>query len=293
MGELISVVVPIYNVEKYIKRCIESIINQTYVNLEIILVNDGSPDKCGEICEKYALKDKRIKVIHKRNGGLSDARNSGIEIAKGKYIGFVDSDDYIDLDMYEILYKNLKKNEADISICDIYTVYDDFIEKYKKSDENIIIMNNELAIKEMLDEKIINTSAWNKLYKIELFKEIRYPFGKLSEDLFTTYKLFHISNRICYIDKPKYYYVQTENSIMRSNFNIRKLDTLEGTKELVEFTKRYYRNIEKNAINRHVKYSISYLRQIIENNFNDKIIIESLRKDVKKICLNILLVIIK
>ena len=133
-NNLISIIVPIYNVEKYLKKCIDSIINQTYKNLEIILVDDGSPDNCGKICDEYAKKDNRIKVIHKENGGVSSARNVGVENATGEYIGFVDSDDYIEKDMYEVLINNLKKENADISIISNYEVYKNKIIENKKKE---------------------------------------------------------------------------------------------------------------------------------------------------------------
>ena len=181
--ELISVIVPIYKVEKYLKRCIESIINQTYHNLEIILVDDGSPDKCGEMCEEYSKKDKRIKVIHKENGGLSDARNKGLEIATGKYIGFVDSDDFIDKDMYKVLYNNLKNNNADMSICSIYQFEneEEIVKGYNKN-ETVITYNKQEMFNNFYDDLLRNVVAWNKLYKADIFKDIKYPKGKAVEE---------------------------------------------------------------------------------------------------------------
>ena len=189
----ISIIVPFYNVEKYAPKCIESIINQTYTNLEIILVDDGSPDTCGKICDDYALKDGRIKVIHKKNAGLSDARNVGIKEATGKYIGFVDGDDYIEKDMYKYLYNLIKENNADISICGVEEVYEDGSIQDEKAKESIEILSKEDAIKELLLDKKVRSHAWDKLYKRELFENIEYPYGRKMEDIATTYKLFDLS----------------------------------------------------------------------------------------------------
>ena len=200
MEDLITVVVPIYKVEKYLEKCIDSIIKQTYENLEIILVDDGSPDKCPQICDEYAKKDSRIKVIHKKNGGLSDARNAGIDIAKGEYITFVDSDDYIEKDYVEVLYDSIKENDSDMAIGSHKVIY-----------ENGTILNKETGEKSVLDAKTvlerilydenIDLSAWAKLYKTELFEEIRYPKGRVFEDAATTYKLVDKSKKISIVSK--------------------------------------------------------------------------------------------
>lgn len=215
MNELISVVVPIYKVENYLKKAINSIINQTYKNIEIILVDDGSPDNCGNICDEYSKKDNRIKVIHKKNGGLSDARNVGVEIAKGEYILFIDSDDWIENNMIEELYKNIKYNNCDISICEfIEEDSNGKIIKSKKYDKEIIVFNNKEALKDLIIQKNITNHAWNKLYKRSLFDDIKYPKGQLMEDISTTYKLFEKSNRIVYQNIPLYHYIQRNTSIL-------------------------------------------------------------------------------
>ena len=183
--ELISIVIPVYNVENYLEKCLNSVINQTYKNLEIIVVNDGSTDKSGDICDKYSEIDKRIKVIHKKNGGLSDARNAGINVAKGKYIGFVDSDDYIDKEMYNIMYNNIMVNKANICIVNRYYVFPDGTKLLRyKIEDDIKIMNNLEAIEEMNNFSMFDMAAWDKLYEKNLFDNIRFPVGKLSEDFY-------------------------------------------------------------------------------------------------------------
>ena len=176
----ISIIVPVYNVEKYLEKCVKSILNQTFTDFELILVDDGTPDSSGVICDQFAEKDERIKVIHKKNGGLSDARNTGIEVAKGEYIGFVDSDDYIAEDMYELLYTNIVNEEADLSICGIYDVYEN--KEAQKRIRQYMILNKFEAIKVILEAKIVSVHAVNKLYKKELFTHVRYPVGKITED---------------------------------------------------------------------------------------------------------------
>lgn len=213
---LISVIVPIYKVEKYLSKCIESILKQTYGNLEIILVDDGSPDKCGEICDDYALKDKRIKVIHKQNGGLSSARNVGIDISEGEYIGFVDSDDYIEPYMYEKLYYAIEQNNCRLSVCNINYVFENgkIIPKCDKEKDKV--MDFEEAITEMNTYRIFDMGAWSKLYHKDLFKTIRFPIGKLSEDFFVMPQIFDLAQKIVYISTPCYNYLQRQNSITKS-----------------------------------------------------------------------------
>lgn len=212
MEDLISVIVPVYNTEKYLAKCIESIISQTCCNLEIILIDDGSTDNSGKMCDEYSLKDKRIKVVHKNNGGLSDARNTGIKIASGKYLSFIDSDDYIEKNMYEYLIKNMKENNADIGICGWYLVKgkDISICKFKSGK---IVLNTEECIDYLLSNNSFDNFMCNKIFKKDLFKSIEFPVGKKLEDLATLYKVINFSNKIFMESIPLYYYVLHENSI--------------------------------------------------------------------------------
>ena len=236
MNELITVVVPIYKVEKYLRRCVDSILLQTYKNLEIILVDDGSPDSCPVICDEYADMDKRVSVIHKSNGGLSDARNAGIELAHGKYIAFVDSDDYIDERMYEILYKNLTDNNADISVCEFIKTYDE-----AKIDDSIIkesveVFNKLQVMDNLYDDLYLQTVvAWNKLYKKDIFKSIRYPFGKINEDEYVIHQILNSANNVVYTNLPLYYYVQRTDSIMGEKYSLKRLDVLNALRIRMNF----------------------------------------------------------
>ncbi len=234
-NEMISIIVPIYKVEKYINECIESIINQSYKNIEIILVDDGSPDNCGKICDEYAKTDNRIIVVHKENGGLSDARNAGLDIAKGKYVAFVDSDDYIDNKYIELLYKTIVKNNVRISQCGVNKFRNNgkVIEKigYKEK----CIKTNKQMLKEMHEANWENVVVWNKMYLSELFKDIRFPKGKIHEDEYTTYKILYKTDKIAIVDEYLYNYRTNEESIMGKKFNIKRLDILGALEERIAF----------------------------------------------------------
>lgn len=228
-NDLISVIVPVYNVEKYLHKCINSIINQTYKNIEIILIDDGSTDHSGKICDEYRLIDSRIRVVHKNNGGLSSARNAGIDICSGKYIAFVDGDDYIAEDMYEYLYNN--RVEKGIVACGIA---DDF--KYEivySHKDGIVEFNNIESIQVYLDLQLsiynkknnvgishnIGSSFNNKLFDRILFKNIRFPEGFINEDNMIILELLYLSQRVKSLPRDKYFYVKHLGSITQKNFN--------------------------------------------------------------------------
>lgn len=243
---MITVIVPVYNVEKYLIKCIDSIITQTYKDLEIILVNDGSTDNSGKICDKYKSKDKRIKVIHKDNGGLSDARNCGLKISNGEYIVFLDSDDWVDENYIKILYNLIKKYDSDMSICDFKKVYNE--EEKLNSNYNEMVFSNIEALKQIHTEKGTQfIVAWNKMYKKKLLDGMKYPKGKVHEDEFLTPILLYRSNKIAYTEKELIYYRQREGSIMSNGFNLKKLDYLDALEERV----KYYKDneLEKLSIN--------------------------------------------
>lgn len=253
--DLITIVIPIYKVEKYLKKCVESIINQTYKHLEIILVDDGSPDNCPKMCDEYACKDYRIKVIHKENGGLSSARNAGIDIAKGKYITFVDSDDYVTKDYIEYMYTIIKQNNVKMSTCETKIIYDEKNILEKEKDDNIQILSNRDLFYNILFDKRSDVSAYSKLYDIELFNEIRYPNGVVYEDTATTYKLIEKCDRIAVGSKECYYYFTRPGSISKvKGFNKNELDYIKNTEEMLDYLKNKYPNLEE-AINRYDLYS--------------------------------------
>lgn len=260
MNEKICVVVPVYNVEKYVKKCIESIIAQSYSNIEVIIVNDGSTDNSLKVCIESSKDDKRFKVVSKQNGGLSDARNYGMKFCTCKLITFIDSDDYISKDYIKNLYELMLKYNADISCTNYINFYEDnsFGKKIKHNREKVF--SSQDAIIDVLYQKNIANSAWGKLYKYELFKGILFPKGKLCEDLGTFYKLFEKASIIAYSTSQDYFYLQRKTSIMGSKFNEKKLDALEFANDIY---KKYSKTkIKKSAESRICAECVNLLNQI-------------------------------
>lgn len=222
--EKISVLVPIYNSEKYLNRCIESILNQTYANIEIVLIDDESTDNSYNIIKNYETIDERVKVIQIKNNGVADARNKAIDNATGKYITFVDSDDYIEKDYIETLYNNLIKYNADISVCNcINKIEESGKEIYKDFGINSIKeYSSEEAVESLFYYNFLRHSPWGKLYKREVWNNIRFPIGKNYEDLAILYKTFLNANKIIYIPEEKYNYIIRKGSIVHND--IRKSD---------------------------------------------------------------------
>ena len=231
MGEKISVIIPVYNVQEYLPKCLDSVIAQTYGNLEILLVNDGSTDQSGEICDRYAQKDSRIHVIHQDNKGLAAARNTGIEAAAGTYIGFVDSDDWIELDMYEFLYDLLHEHQADLAICRLREISSTNLTNY--STGQLLVCDGLTAFKKMILQAHtypLNIGVVNKLYKKELLTDCTFPVGRLTEDIYFTPKVLYRCRKCVYQDTAKYNYLRERpGSIMNAQLNSRRVfDELEG-----------------------------------------------------------------
>ena len=228
---LVSVIVPIYKVEKYLCECVDSIISQTYTNLEIILVDDGSPDKCPEICDEYVKQDNRVKVIHKQNGGLSDARNVGIEIAQGEYLSFVDSDDVIHHEMIEVLMQPLLENkEMKMAACQCLCFTDgDEIDAIQK------IMPIEIIDYCSFFNKRLWVTSWGKVYRSELFNGIKFPVGRIHEDEFTTYKICYEAKKVAYTESQLLFYRLRKGSITERMSAKRVVDEYAALKGQVDF----------------------------------------------------------
>ena len=276
MKDLISIIIPVYNVENYVERCLESVLNQTYTNLEIIIIDDGSTDKSSKICEKYKKKDKRIKLSKISNKGTSYARNYAIKKAKGKYINFIDSDDYIESNMIEILYNNLKKEKADISCCSFYEVFKDEI-KPKNQDINYYVMNNREAIKKTFLDRGLDVYTWNKLYDKKLFKNIEFPLGKKSQDRFIMYEIFDNAKKIVYESRCLYYYIQRDNSAANSLKNV-NTDSIEACLNAVSYLRKY-RDIRPLAVKEYLQTRLRVYKKIIYFKGQDDI---KIRKDLKR-----------
>lgn len=212
MGK-ISVIVPMYKVEKFLRKCMESILSQTYGNLEIILVDDGSPDRCGSIADEYAALDSRIIVIHKKNGGLCSARNSGLDIATGKYIGFIDPDDWASEDLYEYLIKGIRKYEAQVASCRYFRVIEGQ-EITARADGMDVLYNHQEMMKEFIERFIIRSTFWNKLFVSSLFETARFPEGRTYEGTYFMHEILENVNSLVSLGLPKYYYVDNEDSIV-------------------------------------------------------------------------------
>lgn len=234
---LVSIIVPIYKVEPYLRRCLDSIVNQTYTNLEIILVDDDSPDGCPAICDEYAAKDNRVVVIHKDNGGLSDARNAGLNISKGDFISFVDSDDWIANSFIEVLLRSLQNNNADLSICSYIKTSSSFCNQIKVEYVQESLLSSIDATKKLWSkDETAFVTAWGKISKRELWNNIRFPKGMIHEDEYTSYKLLYSASKTVFIDIPLYFYFQRIDSIMAGS-SLSSIRVLKARWERFEYFK--------------------------------------------------------
>lgn len=257
MTDLVSVIVPVYKVEKYLRACVDSILSQSYERLEIILVDDGSPDDCGSICDAYQEQDYRVRVIHKKNGGLSDARNAGLEIASGEWVTFVDSDDVLHGQFVEVLYMLAKTNQADLAACSFQKFTDVFAAgqecdldgddgKYQS-----LVLGTEAALTHLLYQTPpLETSAHSKLYRRRLFDDVKYPVGLYYEDLATTYRILMKSGRIVITQQCLYGYRIRQTSIMHENASPKMLSCIPISRQLYEEVSKAYPNLKRAAASR-------------------------------------------
>lgn len=242
MKDLISVIIPVYRVETYLRRCVDSVLVQTYRELEVILVDDGSPDGCPAICDAYAEQDPRVRVIHQENRGLSGARNAGIDCAKGAYLAFVDSDDYLAADFVERLHTACVETNSDLAVCRFAYVKDEGSSREglvrassrEGTGEARLYTGRQMQANLYLPEGVYYVVAWNKLYKRELFDGIRYPQGRIHEDEATTYRVYERVAQAVYLDSPLYGYFVAPSSITRG-FNPRRTDWIRAQAERVDF----------------------------------------------------------
>lgn len=291
MNDLISVIVPVYKVEKYLNQCVDSIINQTYTNLEIILVDDGSPDNCGKICDEYAKKDSRIKVIHKENGGLSDARNIGTSMAMGEFLTYIDSDDNISLNYVEYLYDLIKKeDEIMFSACGVQVVRNPTeISQITAINDKYVILNEKQAFENMLYDKGLYLSAWGKLFKTEFIKKYKFPKGKVYEDTAVIYYWIYDAKKIAYGEGKCYFYINRENSISnQKNFNQNEMDYIENTNKMLNFIISKYSELEK-PVNRFYLYSnFRELRILLFSKIKNEDMEMNIWNNIKKTRMNVI-----
>ena len=280
--DLISVIIPVYNVEKYLIKCLDSIINQTYKNIEIILIDDGSPDNCGRICDEYAKRDYRIKVIHKKNEGVAAARNEGLKESKGNYITFVDSDDIVKDDYIEYLYNILTKNDADIACCNFEYIYEQKTNYNKREckEEKIIVYDKKEALENLLYQKEIDTSPWGKIYRKDIFKGIMFPTGKIYEDFGTIYKTIINANRVVYGNQKKYLYLQRNTSTIGREFCEKDFDMLELAIEMKKYIMDKYPELEDAINSRIINMDFYFIRRIDKNKYNNEY--KKIKDDIKQ-----------
>lgn len=288
MDEIISVIVPVYNVEKYLSRCLNSLINQTYEKLEIILIDDGSTDQSGCLCDEYSRKDKRIKVFHKKNGGLSSARNLGLKYASGNYISFVDSDDWLMLDTYEYMMKLICEKQADVVQCG-----------FCRTNKNIKVPKIKEQIKEYYNKdveqyymkystKTGSYSVWKFLYKKELIEEIKFREGKINEDIDFNYKVLSKCKKLIVSNQTKYFYFQEGNSLSTGGLKERDFDLYDAAEELYKLTRNEnYGTIRKLACVKKARTSLSLLCKIAfygvaDTNINQVNVVMKLKKELRK-----------
>lgn len=254
---MISVIVPIYNVESCLRTCIDSIINQSYHDFELLLVDDGSTDSCGKICDEYAAKDDRVRAFHKKNGGLSDARNYGIEQANGEYLTFIDSDDYIASNYLETLYQMLCTQNADISVVCCKIVYDMNADVGNVNVLSVLTIDPQEAIRRMLIRSPFGVSAWGKLFKRELFEKIQFPVGRLYEDLLTTPYIFEKCQKVVYTEAQMYFYYQRPDSITNRPFSEQDLQAFNGLRQIVDYIETQFPEIHDAVVSRYIDDSLN------------------------------------
>ncbi|VEF49064.1 glycosyl transferase family protein [Bacillus freudenreichii] len=268
----VSVVVPVYKVEKFIHRCLKSIVRQTYWNLEIILVNDGSPDQCGAIIEEYAAEDGRIITVHKENGGLSDARNAGMQLITGDFTLFVDSDDWLAEKMIEELVYMAIYCRADVVQSAFYYAYDGYMlydNRYYQQDESPVLLNNRSLMLELVKNETVKNFAWGKLYKTELIKDIPFKKGVLFEDVFWAHQVMSQVKNYVILHEPLCYYYQREDSIV-ANYSPKNLDILRGLKERHKFIEEHYQELTDESYRAILKVSLLHYNLLFLSKNHDK-----------------------
>lgn len=286
---LVTIIIPVYNVEKYIFRCVESALNQTYNEIEIILIDDGSTDSSGEKCDELCKRDPRVNVIHKENGGLSSARNVGLDICLGEAVFFLDSDDYISIDCIERLVSLLDYYDSDISISNMKYIPEEMNGELRFDEpEEILIFDSQEAIEESLYQRHFSCCAPAKLYRREILGELRFPIGRVSEDLATCHLFLDNARRIVFSNACLYYYRQRENSIMHE-FNPKRMDAIEWAQNIEKFCFNKYPAICDAATCRTFNVAVHLLLELpMDDEKHDKFY-QSIMAEIKRTRLNVLL----
>lgn len=291
MDKLLSIIVPVYNVEKYLRRCLDSILAQTYKNIEVILIDDGSPDNSGEICDEYASRDNRIRTFHIENNGVSSARNFGLKKAKGEYIGFVDSDDYIAPEMYEVLVKNLEEYNAGISICG-FSQEDVNGEFHRYWEEDVLkTFNTAEQIEYLLVNKYYRCSIWDRIFKKEVLNNVFFHKDiNIYEDMLFDYEAIKNSQKAVYTSTPYYYYCENDsNSAARSPFSDIKMDIIKVCEFIFEDINNTYPELRKTAKNAFVRNNIMCAKLAVSSGYKNKENLQLIQRNVRKYLFSYLL----
>ncbi len=284
MDEKITVIVPVYKVENYLEKCVKSILRQTYKNLEVILIDDGSPDSCGAICDRFAASDRRVRCIHKKNEGVAAARNTGLDAATGDYISFVDSDDWISKDAYKTLMDGLNKYGADCAVGGCVTVVEKngaLRAKKNPPDRPVKCMTAKKAVKNLL---LDGSAIWNRLFKAEVFKEIRFPTGRVNDDEVVALHAYAKCKKIVFLNTDTYFYRIRQNSITTSGFSLRNVDCYYNSVDNLSFVKDEFPSLIEEAEFKRIKamlYAYVNLARLKDDKKAAKIR-KSIKKDIKK-----------
>lgn len=285
-SNLISVIVPAYNIAEYLPRCLDSILNQTYSNLEVIVISDGSTDGTDNVIKEYAEKDSRVVPVFKENSGVSDTRNKGLDIAKGDYIGFVDGDDYIESNMYEILLNNAIENDADISHCGYQMVFPSRVDYYYNTGKKVI-QDNKKGIRDIIVGDYVEPGIWNKLYRKSTIENVFMPVDiKINEDVLFNFYAFTKSKKSVYEDLPLYHYILRKGSAATSKVNTNKLyDPIKVRKEILGYClKNYDKELQSLSYTSYLNAVISLFRTIKNNKLKDeKSNAKKYKNDIKQI----------
>lgn len=290
---LISIIIPVYNIEKYLDKCMESVVGQTYSHIEIILVDDGSTDGSGKLCDEWGKKDNRVKVYHKKNGGAARARNLGLKEARGEYIGFVDGDDYIAEDMYACLIDAMEE-EVDLVCCSTEIVFPAKMRKPVEAYGQVkspVCFSNQEAIRELLLVQKLSFSSCDKLYRRELFYGVRFPEGKTCEDYPVSYEVVKKSRRVVNIGKVKYFYRYREGSTSKQQFNLRKMSYVLFTRDILRDVIEYYPEEKKCAEALYIRSIVDTMRSISRSTKREEYeeLSKRLRKLLQRMCVSILM----
>lgn len=289
MMPFISVIVPVYRVEQYLKKCVDSLLVQTYDNFEILLIDDGSDDNCPQICDYYSSIDNRVKVFHKTNGGLSDARNYGVKHMNGSHAVFVDSDDYVTNTYLADLAHLVHEYDADLAVTKILAVNEDGVNlDFVKVTEKIEILSKTDALKRMLYRQGFGVSACGKIYKKKIIENCPYPNGIYYEDLATTYKIIENCKSIVYLDKSNYFYVQRSGSIVHRRPSQKELMGIDISEEIIAYMETYHPSVVPAAICRYNSKILEYIPNLLSNEYEDKTIFNYLKNKEKKYYKNIM-----